>query len=714
MYPFQKNKIDLTTKDFLSCLNKSNFIRRLFLIIAVIAVITGLTFINVNIVLADAGDAANSSTADNTTVTDSVKIKLAAGFQHSAMIDYDGKLYVWGDNTYGQLGLPDEAYIDTPTELSLPEQVREISLGAWHTLLLTESGKVYAMGRNTFGQLGNGTFENSNMPVLLEGLPVVTKISAGSYHSLVLTETGSVWGWGNNTTYQLAQAESDELQQDDGQIVARRVPRPEIIIENNVVDIAGGGHFSLSLSEQGMVSGWGENSKGQLGNGTDQLQQFPLEISDLSEITSIYAGYEYALAVSELEQMDTLFAWGDHSLGQLGASELPGSGTSRLRPVRIDLTDDQIAENDRLLLISAGYAHVVATVPETAVIKSDDTNEEVFVTTGRQKLLVWGSNAYGQLGLGTNKSHYKPAVISGEFDGYEGSSFLPFDAAAAGGSHTLVMSSKGQLAASGQGSRGQLGTVSIIDRDVFTLVETKDLILPVWAENQALSAEFDENNDFLIRWPAAQDNLSVAGYKIIIESESGQKQILESGENTERFIKNMNPDEAFAIAVYAYDEANAELETQDLSVMYGAWNPGGYSSEKWVETFSQPINGVSAASLWPHNWMPDITGQRQPLEVPWSQISIYGEKLTLPSEPFPLAKAIAMAVIALIIVLLAVLIGINFHKKRQLYYPIPRPPEGIGSKLKTKLRFLSTIRNFFTVFFAMIKKTVANIFRKHN
>ncbi|NLW12373.1 MAG: hypothetical protein GX028_10220, partial [Clostridiaceae bacterium] len=134
-------------------------------------------------------------------------IRLAAGFSHSAMVDYDGSLYLWGDNTYGQSSAGSDSYIDQPQLIELNAKVAEVSLGAWHTLVLTENGEVYSSGRNTFGQLGNGSWENSDQLVKIEGLSNIAAISAGSYHSLALGQDGSLWVWGSNTNNQLAHAE---------------------------------------------------------------------------------------------------------------------------------------------------------------------------------------------------------------------------------------------------------------------------------------------------------------------------------------------------------------------------------------------------------------------------------------------------------------------------------------------------------------------------
>jgi hypothetical protein len=236
--------------------------------------------------------------------------------------------------------------------------------------------------------------------------------------------------------------------------------------------------------------------------------------------------------------------------------------------------------------------------------------------------------------------------------------------------------------------------------------------LPGWSDGQTLSAIFNEQEELEISWPSAQDNLLVAGYKIVIQSETGQTQILEAGDKTERIVKNLKSDEAYAIAVYVYDKANADLNMQDLSVLYGAYLPEAFPADKWSDSFSQPINGISNASQVLNHWNPDITGQRQPLEVPWSQLSVYGEKLKLPSEPFPIFKVIIMAVSTLLIVSIAILTGINFHKKRYILYPIPKLSDDFRTKVKNKLLPLSRIRSYAAGIPVRLKQTISDILKK--
>ncbi|KAL9651354.1 hypothetical protein ABK040_001306 [Willaertia magna] len=110
----------------------------------------------------------------------------------------NGTVYVSGDNTYGQLGLNPSIYgtqIRNPIiNPNIPNNILKMSVAGTegaHTILLTTEGKVYVFGRNTEGQLGLGHFNNVWQPTLLTfpGNEIALDVSAGTDHTLVLTGT---------------------------------------------------------------------------------------------------------------------------------------------------------------------------------------------------------------------------------------------------------------------------------------------------------------------------------------------------------------------------------------------------------------------------------------------------------------------------------------------------------------------------------------------
>lgn len=542
-------------------------------------------------------------------------IRLAAGRMHSALILQDGSLSLWGDNTYGQLGIEDTDYADAPVRVRLPQKAIDVALGSDHTLVLTEDGTVYAMGRNTFGQLGNGGTKASAKPIKVEGLPPIQSIAAGGWHSLALGTDGSVWGWGDNSAFQLGEPKGEAIIDTSGKTIGYRQLKPVRLVSGGAAAIAAGGHFSLFIHEDGRLFSWGDNSRGQLGDGTTQTRSKPAPVIGLSSVRLVSAGYQHVLAIAGEDE--ALYVWGDQSQGQLGLSSLPPGDAYQSRPQKLSLSDQDV----HIALICAGYAHSIAVV----------TIEE---EPDRQQIYVWGNNQSGQLALQKSTIQLDPEALSGTFNGYTTDTFLPFTAVAAGGFHTLVLSSQGLLAACGRGDRGQLGIGSILNKDQLTLVPIPDLIRPGWADTAALSMT-RKDGQITIRWPAAQDNFKVTGYKVRLSDPDGDVFFEDVGLTQELTVED--PEEgknpmALRALVFAYDEASKDLPESDLSRLAGYLPPENMTDFAPEDYFEEPIESIFLIGAEQHDWRPAPNGRPVPVLVPWDVTSLYGEEI-LPEKP---------------------------------------------------------------------------------
>jgi alpha-tubulin suppressor-like RCC1 family protein len=129
---------------------------------------------------------------------------VAAGKNHSLAVKSNGTVWVWGNNSKGQLGRANINFSNIPIQVSGINNAVKAVGGDEHTLIITADGKVYSFGGNDFGQLGNNAFVQSNSPRRIAGLENITDISCGSFHSFALRNDGTVWAWGLNLDYQLA------------------------------------------------------------------------------------------------------------------------------------------------------------------------------------------------------------------------------------------------------------------------------------------------------------------------------------------------------------------------------------------------------------------------------------------------------------------------------------------------------------------------------
>ncbi|SDE24759.1 Ig-like domain repeat protein [Glycomyces harbinensis] len=271
---------------------------------------------------------------------------VGGGYGFSIALTSAGAVLAWGQNDVGQLGEDSFTNSTEPVNVELPEgtTVTAISVGDDHVLALTSTGQVLAWGYNEWGQLGNGTNTESGLPVEVD-LPsgtTVTAIAAGAGHSLALTSTGEVLSWGDNDLGQLG----------DGTTTQRTTPvEVRLPAGITVTALAGGDDHSHALTSTGEVLSWGYNVRGQLGDGTTTTRTEPVaaNLPSGTTVTGIAAGtgfQSYALTST-----GELLAWGDNTYGQIG----DGTNTHRSEPVSVHLPEGTI-----ITQVASGDDHAVA------------------------------------------------------------------------------------------------------------------------------------------------------------------------------------------------------------------------------------------------------------------------------------------------------------------------------------------------------------------
>lgn len=166
-----------------------------------------------------------------------------------------------GLNTYGQLGNGSTTSKSTPTAVLGGLKWKALSAGADHSLGITNNGKLYAWGRNNVGQLGINTLATTgtSSPVLVS-VPVGVKfedVSANLDHSYALTMDGKIWAWGGNAHGQLGL----------GDTVNRSSPAL-VSSDTKFIQLNGscGNYRSMAVSLSGNIYMWGNGSHGALGN----------------------------------------------------------------------------------------------------------------------------------------------------------------------------------------------------------------------------------------------------------------------------------------------------------------------------------------------------------------------------------------------------------------------------------------------------------------
>ena len=194
-------------------------------------------------------------------------VAIAAGTHNSMALMADGSIKTWGYNQSGQLGNGSTANSFAPvTVIGLARKAIAIAVGYAHSMALLEDGTVVTWGYNRTGVLGNGTNTDSSVPVSVSGLGgPATAIAAGDWHSMALMADGTVYTWGNNSSGQLGNGNTNDS----------NAPVSVAGLGADIQTISAGDAHSVALLTNGTVMVWGDNTYGQLGNGTSAPSLFP-------------------------------------------------------------------------------------------------------------------------------------------------------------------------------------------------------------------------------------------------------------------------------------------------------------------------------------------------------------------------------------------------------------------------------------------------------
>lgn len=220
-----------------------------------------------------------------------------------------GKVVCWGMNLRGQLGSGSTGpwARETPVEVvGLPAPARDVAVGLAHACALLTDGSVRCWGANGSGQLGDGTTTDRLTPVRATGVPTTAReLVAGRLSTCALTQDGQSWCWGLNVAGQLGDGSTQD-----------RTTAVRTQITEAVARLTMGDTHTCAVTSTGRASCWGGNWSGQTGHGTqDPVVPLPREVTALGPVTSLATGAHHTCA---LGADGAVSCWGDDWRGQLG------------------------------------------------------------------------------------------------------------------------------------------------------------------------------------------------------------------------------------------------------------------------------------------------------------------------------------------------------------------------------------------------------------
>jgi len=349
--------------------------------------------------------------------------QVRAGDNHILAIGWDGSLWAWGRNQYGQLGLGNTNNQNRPTRVGQSADWIQVSGGQYHSLAIRYGGQMWAWGFGGRGSLGLGPTSqgqgpegqvnlgsviaadpnrpvNVNAPrrIMVPHADGWESVSAGgsrgvSVHystvSVAQRTDGRVFTWGTNTFGQSG------LNNITTQWVLWPTPRLVTNLTGTWTSVDAGRSSSVAAIRDGHLYTWGSSFWGEGGRGhiiaSDQpgAAHHPGRVaapSGASSWISVSAGYNFMVAVDNIGR---LWSWGWDNNGRLGRS---ATDQNRPHPNLVEFQGESPRFTRHGINISQGAGHVLA-------ICDND------------RLWAWGANGSGQLGNGTTTSTSTPFEV---------------------------------------------------------------------------------------------------------------------------------------------------------------------------------------------------------------------------------------------------------------------------------------------------------------
>ncbi|WP_172415410.1 RCC1 domain-containing protein [Comamonas thiooxydans] len=247
-------------------------------------------------------------------------VNVSAGSVHTCAVSNSGALYCWGYNGQGQAG-QDKSIVTIPTPMAVDGSgFKSVDLGSRHSCALKLNGELYCWGQGSLGSLGTGFRTSFTTPTLVAGpVSTVTAFSTGEYHTCAISG-GALYCWGFNASGQLGAAEGNT----SNLLTPMRVSG----LDSGVTDVATGSNHTCAV-HNGEAKCWGAGGNGRLGDGTVTTRHVPAAgVTGLGNgVTKVSAGSAFSCAVKNGE----VWCWGENSAGQLAQGS---TSAGSLVPVR--------------------------------------------------------------------------------------------------------------------------------------------------------------------------------------------------------------------------------------------------------------------------------------------------------------------------------------------------------------------------------------------
>lgn len=228
--------------------------------------------------------------------------EVVCGFDHCFAIHRGNlkmKLFAFGANAYGQLGLGMSNDVCTPKEVSLVgmENIDVIACGGNHSMLIC-GGRLLSCGRNDYGQCGNKEGDRFSFTSVTQSdnaqinTLLVRKVACGASHTMVVRAPNVLMGFGRNDMGQIGATWGKSF----GDNPPTEVRTPMIILDaqrlqhHKIKHLVCGSEHTVLVLNDGSIIATGCNSNGQLGLGHTRNQNTFAQLPVDGRRAEVYAG----------------------------------------------------------------------------------------------------------------------------------------------------------------------------------------------------------------------------------------------------------------------------------------------------------------------------------------------------------------------------------------------------------------------------------------
>nr|XP_014343477.1 PREDICTED: X-linked retinitis pigmentosa GTPase regulator [Latimeria chalumnae] len=314
---------------------------------------------------------------------------ISCGDEHTALVTGNGKLYMFGSNNWGQLGLGTKTTVNKPTCVKAlkSEKVKLVACGRSHTLTYTVSvdGKLFMWGDNSEGQIGLGEKSNVCVPHLVDIRKQISWVSCGYYHSALVTAGGELYTFG--------ESENGKLGLPSEKLENTRVPKRVPEISGKVILVACGGGHTVALTDHNLYT-FGLGQFGQLGHGTLIFESHkPKVVEQLQNrnVQFVECGENHTAVITD---NGLLYTFGDGRHGKLGLGD--ENFTNQFKPTLCPRFIKYIVQS-----VACGGCHMLVLArprfhgSEEDILHKDDVNKNPLTDTNSE--LIWNPSMPGVL-----------------------------------------------------------------------------------------------------------------------------------------------------------------------------------------------------------------------------------------------------------------------------------------------------------------------------